>query len=346
MIRLERHIEILLLTNDCVIIPNFGGFMAHHLAAHFDEQDHSYLPPTRSIGFNPLLKINDSLLAQSYVEAYDISYPEALRQIEQETEEIKQLLGEGGSYEMKDLGTLNVNSEGHYAFEPCEAGLLTPTLYGLSSFELKRLNVGESEVPARLELTSVQSSSVSTVEPDISEETLSEENTYTIQRSVVRNIMVACIALLAFLLLPSSLENGGELARTGSGIDTGLLTRIMPKDVTLGNATAYIAKEVSSKKEEAPHQIDNTERQKVDTKRIEPTDYYSIVLASRITHKNARQFVKRLHGMGYDAARIMKRNNQIKVIYGVYASENDARKVVNKFYKHTEFTDCWVTRVR
>ena len=158
--------------------------------------------------------------------------------------------------------------------------------------------------------------------------------------------MVACIALLAFLLLPSSLENGGELARTGSGIDTGLLTRIMPKDVTLGNATAYIAKEVSSKTEEAPHQIDNTERQKVDTKRIEPTDYYSIVLASRITHKNARQFVKRLHGMGYDAARIMKRNNQIKVIYGVYASENDARKVVNKFYKHTEFTDCWVTRVR
>lgn len=47
------------------------------------------LPPTRSIGFNPQLKINDSLLAQSYVEAYDISYPEAVRRIEKETDEIE-----------------------------------------------------------------------------------------------------------------------------------------------------------------------------------------------------------------------------------------------------------------
>ena len=82
MIELERHIEILLLTNDCVIIPAFGGFMAHYTVARFDERDFSFLPPTRTVGFNPLLKINDSLLAQSYVEAYDISYPEALCRID------------------------------------------------------------------------------------------------------------------------------------------------------------------------------------------------------------------------------------------------------------------------
>ena len=30
VIELERHIEILLLDNDCVIVPGLGGFMAHH----------------------------------------------------------------------------------------------------------------------------------------------------------------------------------------------------------------------------------------------------------------------------------------------------------------------------
>ena len=30
MIELARHIEILLLENDCVIIPDFGGFIAHY----------------------------------------------------------------------------------------------------------------------------------------------------------------------------------------------------------------------------------------------------------------------------------------------------------------------------
>ena len=33
MIELARHIEILLLENDCVIIPDFGGFIAHYQPA-------------------------------------------------------------------------------------------------------------------------------------------------------------------------------------------------------------------------------------------------------------------------------------------------------------------------
>ena len=30
MIELARHIEILLLENDCVIVPELGGFIAHY----------------------------------------------------------------------------------------------------------------------------------------------------------------------------------------------------------------------------------------------------------------------------------------------------------------------------
>ena len=36
---LRRHIEILLLENDCVIVPNLGGFMAHHVEARYDKTD-------------------------------------------------------------------------------------------------------------------------------------------------------------------------------------------------------------------------------------------------------------------------------------------------------------------
>ena len=78
VIELERHIEILLLSNDCVIVPNLGGFMAHHVDARYDERDYTFLPPLRTLGFNPKLRLNDSLLALSYVDAYDISYPDAL----------------------------------------------------------------------------------------------------------------------------------------------------------------------------------------------------------------------------------------------------------------------------
>ena len=89
VIELERHIEILLLSNDCVIVPDLGGFMAHHVDARYDEEEHTFLPPLRTLGFNPQLKINDSLLALSYVEAYDISYPEAIQRIEDEVNELE-----------------------------------------------------------------------------------------------------------------------------------------------------------------------------------------------------------------------------------------------------------------
>ncbi len=45
VIELERHIEILLLSNDCVIVPDFGGFMAHHVDAYYDEEETIFLPP-------------------------------------------------------------------------------------------------------------------------------------------------------------------------------------------------------------------------------------------------------------------------------------------------------------
>ena len=136
MIEIDRHIEILLLSNDCVIVPGLGGFMAHHVEARYNEEEQRYLPPLRTLGFNPLLKLNDSLLAQSYIEAYDISYPEATRRIEEEVDELKQHLCNEGEYELKGIGTLRINDEGNYIFEPCEAGILTPDLYGLHPLSL------------------------------------------------------------------------------------------------------------------------------------------------------------------------------------------------------------------
>ena len=47
--------------------------MAHHIEARYDEADGTFLPPLRTLGFNPQLTMNDSLLVQSYIEAYDRS---------------------------------------------------------------------------------------------------------------------------------------------------------------------------------------------------------------------------------------------------------------------------------
>ena len=64
MINIDRHIQQLLLVNDCVIVPGLGGFVAHKVDAKYDSEHNVFYPPKRTIGFNPILKMNDSLLTQ------------------------------------------------------------------------------------------------------------------------------------------------------------------------------------------------------------------------------------------------------------------------------------------
>ena len=128
MIELARHIEILLLENDCVIIPDFGGFIAHYQPARYIKEENLYLPPVRTIGFNPQLTINDGLLVQSYMQAHHTDFPDATRMIEEEVAGLKEQLYQNGCAEMHGIGVLHYNIHSTYEFHPNEDGALSPTI--------------------------------------------------------------------------------------------------------------------------------------------------------------------------------------------------------------------------
>ncbi len=147
MIELNRHIENLLLENDCVIIPNLGGFIAHYQPARYIAEENLYLPPIRTIGFNPQLKLNDGMLAHSYMQVYHTDYRDALRMIEKAVEELKETLYREGYAEMHGIGALHYTMRGTYEFHPNEDGALSPSLYGLNALSIRRL----AELPNREE---------------------------------------------------------------------------------------------------------------------------------------------------------------------------------------------------
>ena len=143
MNNIEQHISRLLLSNDCVIIPDFGGFITHYTEACYSEEQNMFLPPRREVGFNSNLTMNDSLLVQDFVETYDISYPEALRRIEKNVEELRQCLNTVGCYVFNGIGTISRNEDGQYTFKPFAAGIITPDYYALSAFEIKQIEAKE-----------------------------------------------------------------------------------------------------------------------------------------------------------------------------------------------------------
>ena len=381
VIQLGRHIEILLLDNDCVIVPDFGGFVAHHVSARYDQDDHMWLPPMRTLGFNPQLRINDSLLVQSYVNAYDISYPEALRRIEDETNELRQQLDADGCYELPDVGVLTINSEGNLEFEPCEAGILSPEFYGFGGCEFitlkeaikqnKQANSQEATVNSlRAQHTDLQVGEEPTA--DSQEPTLLEfitdddndERAIQIKMSWIRNAVAVAAAIVAFFIMATPIANSDLGNSAMSQLQNNLLYKLMPQDTNLTKATPVV---VSQKKNEAVEQVaeageqvaEVSENSKADEKSeaVEKKETneknetrpaavsaptYCIVLASQVKRSNAEYYVEQLQKQGYKDAQIYVHNNTVRVIYGAYETEAEAYRQLNRMTSKEEFADAWV----
>ena len=362
MIELERHIEVLLLNNDCVIIPNFGGFMVHHVEARYDEKDHIFLPPYRTLGFNPQLKMNDSLLAQSYIEAYDISYPEAIKRIESEVDELNQILDNEGEYELNDIGTLHRNEMGSFDFIPCDAGILTPYLYGLSSFELESLSSIKAKrnkevIEAEKETTNIPTgiqalekanifANQSSLSNNTEDEQEDQEKSIRISISMLRNAAAVAILFVVLMLIPTPLSNKKDKL-IQSELNTSLLYKIIPNDVITEKAGVNPLEKIASKPQpESTKEVKAKEVvEEVNTPKKQET-FYTIVLASRITKKNAEAYTESLKNKGLENAEMIAKGAHIKVICGRYESEKEAYKAMNKLNNNPDFADCWVTKIQ
>ena len=358
VIELERHIEILLLSNDCVIVPDFGGFMAHHVDAHYDEEETIFLPPQRTLGFNPQLKINDSLLAQSYVEAYDISYPEAILRIEDEVNELKMHLQTKGIYELNGIGTLEFNENGNYVFTPCEAGILTPNLYGLCSFEMTPLKMAvaapaavpvedeaEEEAAQIISMNHLESDG-ETAETEIEEE---EEDVVRIKFSWIRNAVAVAAILLAVFFAAMPTGKTEMMTRTISNINNGLLFGMMSKDTNTSKIEINKADiQKSTNKADTITQLEKIKTEQTVKTEPEKKKGYCIVLASQVSKRNAEMFIERLKGKGLDSAEICTTNKtQVirRVICGNFQTQEEAYKALRNIHKDEELKDAWVYKL-
>lgn len=339
MIELDRHIEILLLSNDCVIVPGLGGFMTHHIDARYDADDQMFLPPLRTLGFNPQLTMNDSLLVQSYIEAYDISYPEALRRIESEVEELKQHIAAAGYYELNDIGELSLNEEGKYLFSPCEAGILTPELYGLSSFEMKPIAKAEAIEEEKQE---VQKETAPVLVDMTTDEEEDDDRALVIKMSWIRNTVAVAAAVLAFFLMTTPVSNSNSTQMNMGGLNNPLLASKPHKPATKPDTTIKISPDTTALNKA----VAQVKKDSVIAQPEAEMTGYCIVLASYVSMKNAQIFVDELHKRGFTEAGIFIRNNVTRVICGHFKTQNAAYNRLNTVRDNKGFEEAWVLKLK
>ena len=72
----ENLIKDLLYSNDCVVLPGLGGFIAKYKGATLNTSLHTVYPPQKTIGFNPQIKENDGLLVSALCALNNCTYAE------------------------------------------------------------------------------------------------------------------------------------------------------------------------------------------------------------------------------------------------------------------------------
>ena len=133
MLLVENIIGDLLVQHNCVVVPNFGGFVAQRVAAQFDTKNGVILPPRKSVLFNRQLITNDGLLSAAYAQQSKVSYEEAQLVIAQTIENWGKALKDGKRIAIDRVGILFADKERNICFEQDRFYNLLLSSFGLGS---------------------------------------------------------------------------------------------------------------------------------------------------------------------------------------------------------------------
>jgi hypothetical protein len=136
---LANYIKDLLYRYDCVIVPNFGGFITNRMSASYNTSTSNFLPPFKQIAFNNNLKENDGLLANYIASVETISFEDANKAIATAVNNWNVNL-QNKSLELEEVGVLSLNENQQIIFEPN-----TNVNYLAESFGLANVTTSEIE---------------------------------------------------------------------------------------------------------------------------------------------------------------------------------------------------------
>jgi len=145
-VEISQYIKEILLLNDCVIIPEFGGFVANYKPATVE--NNQFFPPTKEIAFNNKLISNDGLLINYISEAEAIDYFSAKQKLDSFVEETMLNLEKNRNVYFEGVGYLHYDSRENLQFEPQLKQNLLVESYGLQNFSYEKLYQRQMPKPA------------------------------------------------------------------------------------------------------------------------------------------------------------------------------------------------------
>ncbi|MGN0223144.1 MAG: hypothetical protein ACI4AM_03850 [Muribaculaceae bacterium] len=133
------HIEYLLQSHDCVIVPGLGAVLAHRVSARYDDEAGCWMPPYRAMSFNSELTRTDGLLAASVARRRGVSIAAATQMVTAAVEQMRRTLSDDGSLDMGGAGTLTME-DGRITYQPATTGWASPQYLWMPRLDIARIS--------------------------------------------------------------------------------------------------------------------------------------------------------------------------------------------------------------
>lgn len=312
MISMIEHIEYLMLSNDCVVVPGFGSFIAQYTSGHNCEQNSTFTSPKRSISFNASINHNDGLLANSIAKKASIPYAEALKQIEKSTTICRQALSDGSEVPFGRLGFFISNGEGHIEFIPFHHELANDDFFGLQSFSFPTLAERNAQVATEETVSETYS------EPEIN---IGRRNWFSHKAVQIAASIVMLVCLTFALSTPIIVDKPTHQLAT-----LNVPTPTMPKHKVVK------AEEISQQK-----QVEAAS----EKKEANSNGRYAIIICSLKKQSQVAQYFQ--ENKDINPANVIKKNGY----YMIYFNRGDNYQELVKEAKQMPkpYTEFWITQV-
>lgn len=372
MKNLARHIELLLRDNDCVILPGFGGFIAHVVPAYYVSEENLYYPPSRSISFNTAITMNDGLLAQSYMRSYNVDYAQAVYLVDVAIEKLRDKLDEEGSVAIPRIGTIKQDIYQTIQFVAEEAGVSSPLHFGLGTFAISTLAQLQSQSSAEVP----------------KKESIITQTDRTIDFHIQKRALWQFLSTAAvFLLLLMAALPVGDLKPTD--IASLHLTNIItePQILLPNNQTEVVVEDTTETVVEdyVLEPVENTEVQDSPEETCEntiveecldvhetvivsnneaevatpvvaespaivaPTNdnkIYHVIIASLPSRRGADEVVEEYIAKGYQQTSLVERDNRVRVSLAQFTDKDEANNYLKTLRENEAFQNAWLLPVR
>lgn len=138
--QIDHILYQLLLQHECIIVPNFGGFIVRESPCNFNVNKDVLKPYAKSVFFNPHLIENDGLLINAIVKTENVSYTEASEILEKWIANLNRDIDETGKTNIAKIGSFyKGNDHGRWFTADPNLNLALET-YGLRPLKVAAVN--------------------------------------------------------------------------------------------------------------------------------------------------------------------------------------------------------------